>query len=54
MVKGVAAAGQLPVPEQDEEPMSAQEKLEGILQNWEETYEAVEQEIERKKQQAGG
>lgn len=52
LVKGVAAAVNVPVPEQDEEPMSAQEKLEGILQNWEETQRAVEQEIERKKQQA--
>lgn len=52
VVKGVAAAVNVPVPEQDEEPMSAQEKLEGILQNWEETQRAVEQEIERKKQQA--
>lgn len=54
VVKGVAAAVNVPVPEtdEDEEPMSAQEKLEGILQNWEETQRAVQQEIERKKQQA--
>ena len=52
VAKGVAAAVNVTARELAEEPMSAQEKLEGILQNWEETQRAVEQEIERKKQQA--
>ena len=52
VAKGVAAAVNVTAREMEDEPVSAQEKLEGILQNWEETQRAVEQEIERKKQQA--
>lgn len=52
VAKGVAAAVNVTAREKEEEPISAQEKLEGILQNWEETQRAVEQEIERKKQLA--
>ena len=48
----VAAAVNVTAREKEEEAMTAQEKLEGILQNWEETQRAVEQEIERKKQEA--
>ncbi|WP_461809859.1 hypothetical protein [Faecalimonas sp.] len=52
VAKGVAAAVNVTARQNEEESMSAQEKLEGILQNWEETQRTVEQEIERKKQQA--
>lgn len=52
VARGVAAAVNVTAREKEEEAMTAQEKLEGILQNWEETQRAVEQEIERKKQEA--
>lgn len=52
VAKGVAVAVNVTARQSEEESMSAQEKLEGILQNWEETQRTVEQEIERKKQQA--
>lgn len=52
VARGVAAAVNVTASEKEEEAMTAQEKLEGILQNWEETQRAVEQEIERKKQEA--
>ncbi|WP_461812460.1 hypothetical protein [Faecalimonas sp.] len=52
VAKGVAAAVHVTAKQNEEESMSAQEKLEGILQNWEETQRNVEKEIEKKKQQA--
>lgn len=64
LAKGVAAVKGVQLPDEDikmeelkteeakEEPATAQEKIEGMLQNWEEKQKEVEQEIEIKRQQA--
>ena len=57
LAKGFAAATGQEVKEEEEmmadnTPMSAQEKLEGILQSWEEKQREVEQQIAEKKRQA--
>ena len=58
LAKGFAAATEQETSEPEESimpeeaPMTAQEKIEGILQNWEEKQREVEQQIAEKKKQA--